>query len=209
MEQHETPLPVRRRTSLEKHPEEYADLRTPHDLQVEEDYFAMKNWLPEKVKDVLDIGCGNPPRIDVWLGNHYGANTNIHLMDGEKRIRPIGKEQVGYNKHGTQPWKSRHEAVLFLQDRLPNCKIYSYPANPSLLIPCDLIISRRAWGHHFPVKTYIALARASLRREGRIVVDIRRETDGIETFERSGFKVISPNLEVRSYKCHRWVLTWK
>ena len=51
----------------------------------------------------------------------------------------------------------------------------------------DLIVSLLAWGFHFPVSTYLHLAKGLLKPTGRIILDIRKETPGIadlnENFE--------------------------
>jgi hypothetical protein len=178
--------------------------RKAHEDRVKEDYEAMRPWLPENVRDVLDIGCGLP-LIDVCLAQHYGKGVKFHLMDGEKRVRPIGKEQVGFQE-STRPWKSRHTAVEFFRHNVPQCEVQGHKPDAKLTIPCDLIISRRAWGHHFPVRTYISLADRSVRKGGRIILDIRIGSDSPALLEGRGFRVLSDQLEVRSVKCKRWVL---
>ena len=51
----------------------------------------------------------------------------------------------------------------------------------------DLIVSLLAWGFHFPVSTYLHLAKGLLKPTGRIILDVRKETPGIadlsENFE--------------------------
>lgn len=172
--------------------------------RVEADYRAMKPWLPESVSDILDIGCGFP-LIDVWLARHYGEAVTIHLMDGEKRIRPLGKEQVGFQEK-TIPWKSRHIAVKTMKQDVPGCKVEGHQPDPKITIPCDLIISRRAWGHHFPIRTYVNLADRSLRKGGRVILDVRIGRDSPAVLEKRGFRVLADNLELRSVKCRRIVL---
>jgi hypothetical protein len=183
-----------------------SESKRAHYVRVQEDYEALKLWLPEKVSDVLDIGCGLPV-IDMWLARHYGGKgVTFHLMDGDERINPIGKNQIGYQKI-TEPWKSRYRAIEYLSKEAPGCEVMGYPGDPSLTIPCDLIISRRAWGHHFSIRMYMDLVDRSLRPNGRIITDIRIGTPGIETFEARGFKVLRDDLEVRSIKCKRIVLS--
>jgi hypothetical protein len=178
--------------------------------RIAEDFETIKPWLPESVSDILDIGCGGLPLIDIWLARHYGGNINIHLMDGEERIPPVKKEQVSYREK-TKAWKSRHDAVAVVRAEMPECNVYGHEPNPKLKIPCDLIISRRAWGHHFPISTYIELADSSLRPAGRIITDIRtgrgRDAIGFKTFNEYGFRPISGNIEMRSSKCGRWVFS--
>ncbi|WP_108682474.1 hypothetical protein [Methyloceanibacter sp. wino2] len=45
----------------------------------------------------------------------------------------------------------------------------------------DLVTSLIAWGFHFPLETYLALVVDLLRPGGRVIVDVRRGTDGKQT----------------------------
>ena len=174
------------------------------DERIEADYHAMKAWLPEVATDILDIGCGFP-RIDVWLARHYGGGVNLHLMDGDKDNRHL--KGAGFHQYATKPYKSRHIAAKYLRKELPDCGVYDYPPDQRLTIPCDLIISRRAWGHHFPVATYLPLAERSLRPGGRIILDIRVHRETANALTARGFKILADDLEVRSYKSKRLVLS--
>lgn len=173
--------------------------------RIEEDYQVMKYWLPVAAADILDIGCGHP-QIDIFIARHYGGNVTVHLMDGDEEIQPISKEHVNF-RPSTVAWKNRHKAVEALRGAVPSCAVVGHSPDPWLTIPCDLIVSTRAWGHHFPIYTYLDLADRSLRPNGRIIVDIRIGTKGLHTLERRGFRVISENLETKSIKCQRWVLS--
>ena len=172
--------------------------------RVEEDFDAMRPWLPETATDVLDIGCGSYPLIDMWIARHYGSGIAVHLMDGSDII-PGGKG-AGFS-YQKKPYNSRFLGLDFLQTRLPETRLYEHLADPSSTIPSDIIVSRRAWGHHFSIQTYIQLAKRSLRAGGRIITDIRNRTDGLSIFRRHGFRTIVDNIEVRSTKCRRVVLS--
>ena len=43
----------------------------------------------------------------------------------------------------------------------------------------DLITSLIAWGFHFPVATYLNFATALLTDNGQLIIDVRKETDGL------------------------------
>src|SRR5688572_7182425 len=85
------------------------------------EYELMRKWLPKSVDNILDIGCGDKPWIDVFLTQHYGNRATINLLDGEARIPPKGKEQVNFRQQ-TVPWKSRIEAVEFMREKSPGCR---------------------------------------------------------------------------------------
>lgn len=185
--------------------------------KIEQDFQEMLSWLPKRVSSILDIGSGYA-YIDDHLIRHYGgagyggAALAVHLLDGDKTVPSVGKERIGYREK-TRAWGDRNVGVQRLQAEFPACRVYGHPPDPSLRIPCDLILSRRAWGHHFPIATYIRLADRSLRPGGRIITDIRlgrgHYEDSLTAFRAYGFQVIADNIEVRSgrsVKCRRMVL---
>ena len=53
----------------------------------------------------------------------------------------------------------------------------------------DLITSLIAWGFHFPVRTYLDFACRTLSPSGRLILDVRRETDGLEVLN-SAFRSV-------------------
>jgi hypothetical protein len=71
----------------------------------------------------------------------------------------------------------------------------------------DLVISLRAWGHHFPVVVYIDLVRRLLKRSGIVILDIRNGTDGIEVMTEAGFEVLR-RISDSSIKCQRVAFRW-
>ena len=49
----------------------------------------------------------------------------------------------------------------------------------------DLIVSLLAWGFHFPVHTYLDLAKGLLKPTGRIILDVRKGTPGVNDLNES------------------------
>ena len=66
------------------------------------DYDMIKDFLPEKINSVLDIGCGIG-LIDIALYKHYNNSIKLHLLDKSNRIdentsiRGFNKNYVFYN----------------------------------------------------------------------------------------------------------------
>lgn len=172
-------------------------------------YERLKPWLPVHVRDILDIGCGYA-EIDVFLAKHYLAmnyQVAVHLLDGEDADLANRKTRKRYSNN-PKPWRSRFRGVDTLKASVPECVVYDYPADSSLTIPCDLLISTRSWGHHYPIALYLGLADRSVRPGGRIITDIRygieqgKEIGGLQSI---GFRVLSENIELHSQKCVRLV----
>ncbi len=46
--------------------------------------------------------------------------------------------------------------------------------------PLDLVISLISWGFHYPVDTYLAQIRSLLSKNGVLILDVRKNTDGMK-----------------------------
>jgi hypothetical protein len=68
--------------------------------------------------------------------------------------------------------------------------------------PVDLIISWRAWGHHFAVSMYAQFAFDLLTPGGICILDIRNNTNGEQHMEDIGFKLLT-QVPDKSTKCRR------
>ena len=62
-----------------------------------QEYLTIKNFLPVKAKNILDIGCG-VAGIDVFISKHYENDLDIYLLDKTE----INKEvYYNYKKTGS------------------------------------------------------------------------------------------------------------
>jgi len=159
------------------------------------DWYDIANWCGKPIS-VLDIGCGSGlihKRLVPSL-----RPIEVHLMDGNSKCR----SQMGWNPEGTKPWENVNHAVGKVK-MLGMCKAIGYMANPRLTIPADLIISLKSWGFHYPIHTYMNLAKRSLRPGGTIIVDLRKGANQIEEMAQS-FHLVELNVG-RSRKCFRSV----
>lgn len=179
------------------------DLEAVHLGRFERDYEGMKPYLPAECKAFLDIGCGSG-RVAEHLCRHYGGKPIVHLLDGDQRVEPVGKEQVGFET-STHPWNDRSVAIKHVQSYFPLATVVGHPPDPDLTIPVDLIVSTLSWGHHYGVDRYLGLALRSLRPGGRLILDVRSETGGLKQLTSGGFRLIA-TLPEKTVKCRRHVL---
>ncbi len=52
--------------------------------------------------------------------------------------------------------------------------------NLPVVASLDVVISLLAWGFHFPVSTYLDWVCSCLAAGGRLIMDVRRGTDGMK-----------------------------
>lgn len=164
--------------------------------QKEADWFDIDVWcrLP---RTVLDIGSGSAG-IHKYLAPAFPIKE-VHLMDGGKTRR----SQMGYNRDGTKAWRNVQDGVSRVKEMGFDVEVFGYEASPRLTIPVDLIISMKSWGFHYPVRTYLQLAKRSLNPGGRIILDLRKRENQIETMA-ANFHLVELDVG-RSDKCFRSV----
>jgi SAM-dependent methyltransferase len=148
------------------------------------EYNEMKNHLPIRCESILDIGCG-VGGIDVLLSKKFG-NPLLYLLDNSKQSeKPI----YGYDKGAS--FYNDFSATVGMMD---SNGIYQY----QLIDICkgfpkikdvDLVISLLSWGYHYPVETYLEDVKKCLNKNGMIIMDIRQNTNGLETLKTITRKV--------------------
>jgi len=151
---------------------------------IDNEYRGIKQFLPSEASAILDIGCG-VAGIDVLLYKHYSnSGLNIFLLDKtqEDKIIHYGLKQEGsfYNslplakllltKNGITPEN------IYLQEVTPDCRIHFKST-------FDLVISLLSWGHHYPVFTYLDEVYSKLNPGGILIMDVRKESDGLDELE--------------------------
>jgi len=146
---------------------------------------SVKKWLPKKVGKVVDIGCGIG-LLDTFLFNHYGQDKTIqfYLFDKTETNKSV--------YYGFRPTAAFYNSLELTKDQcitngMDAKQVNIVEATKENLIKIkdvDLIISSIAWGFHFPISVYINEVKAILKPGGILIVDIRKETDGLETLKR-------------------------
>lgn len=168
------------------------------------DFQSIKDVLPSKARNILDIGCGIAG-IDFFLYQNYqNHEPNLFLLDKEG----ISDVYYGFEEEASF-YNSLDLSREFLNlNGVPKDKIHTiniseddFPSENNL----ELIISIISWGFHYPVSTYLEEVYHSLSNNGVLIMDIRKGTGGEEEIkDRFG------NCEVVSeYEKHVRVLAKK
>ena len=159
-------------------------------------YRSIKAHLPEECSSMLDIGCG-VGGIDLFLFRHYHLDESLQLYLLDKTTIDT---RVFYN------YKSKGSFYNSLQltsdilsiNGVPEGNIHLLEATDDNQINVDqrvdLVISLISWGFHYPVSTYLSRVHELLREKGRLIIDLRKNTDGIKELERK-FSSVTPFTE--------------
>lgn len=149
------------------------------------EYEAMKKYLPQNARTILDIGCGIGG-IDVLLNNHYKNTTPlIYLLD--KTEMP---KKVYYGLEGKGCFYNSFEVVkdFLTKNGIRDTQIFVQEANEKNTIDFnttfDLVISLISWGFHYPVSVYLDQVYEKLSPGGVLIIDVRKSFGGLEALQK-------------------------
>ena len=149
---------------------------------IRQEFESVKPYLPQSASRTLDIGCG-AALIDVFVARHLiegGSDVHVHLLDrtalSERVFYGFKSQAAFYNSLSLSHKILRANGVrddrihLHDPDDLQELGEHRF----------DLVLSLISWGFHYPVSTYLEFVRDRLAPSGRLILDVRKETDGIE-----------------------------
>ena len=151
---------------------------------MENEYLTIQKYLPRSAKSILDIGCG-VAGIDVFLSNHYKNNIDIFLIDKTK----VDKK-VYYNfEKKSSFYNSLHiSKLLLVNNGIDKNKIHLQEATKGNEIKFnqtfDIVISLISWGFHYPVSAYLDTVFQKMNKDGILILDIRKSTNGEKEIEK-------------------------
>ena len=144
------------------------------------EYESLRAFLPSTCRTVLDIGCG-VAGIDPFIARHYQNPVDFYLLDKTTTDREI---LYGFRARASFYNSLSVAQELLALNAIPEERIHPVTANSADSIPVDekidLAISLLAWGFHFPVSTYLDQVHSLLSDEGLLILDIQKDTDGIQ-----------------------------
>lgn len=160
---------------------------------MESEYLSIKESLPDNCSRVLDIGCG-VAGIDLFLNQHYlNSELEFFLLD-KNRI----EDNVYYDYEAKGAFYNSLGIAreILVNNGMDKNKVHLIEAttNNSIEIDegIDLVLSLVSWGFHYPVSIYLDKVYDLLNEEGTLILDIRKNTDGLELLTQrfGGYRVI-------------------
>jgi SAM-dependent methyltransferase len=151
---------------------------------IAQEYASIKDYLPKECERLMDIGCG-VAGIDLFLDRHYGdRHPHIYLLDKshiEEKVFYLYKDKGAF-------YNSLEVArEVLTSNGIDSDHVHLVEATDNNDINTDdrmdLIISLISWGFHYPVETYLDRAYETLKPGGALILDVRKDTGGIEAIE--------------------------
>ena len=121
----------------------------------EKEYNIIKNYLPNKTHNIMDVGCGLGI-INIFIQQHYKNNLKYFLIDKNKIDLKI--------KYGFQDnYESYNDLLetkkLLNSNGIKNENIFMIDAEKQIVIDqkIDFVISLKSMGYHYPYEMYLSL----------------------------------------------------
>ncbi|MYH16960.1 MAG: hypothetical protein F4149_17485 [Gammaproteobacteria bacterium] len=149
------------------------------------EFETIRNYLGPTVSTVLSIGPG-VGGLEVMLTRHLismGQSPPHLILCDKSGIEPI---HFGYTERAAAYNSLELSKQALVDNGQPVEKIETIEASLSRKLldsytgKVDIVISLLAWGFHFPIQTYLELAKRLLKPTGRIILDTRKETPGFD-----------------------------
>lgn len=146
------------------------------------EYLEIQPHLPRRALAILDIGCGIGG-IDVLLHRHYGT-PRLYLVDRNERSQEV---RYGFAERGDfyNSFDATRRVLIANGVPEPALRFREVGEECRLDVPedVDLVISLISWGFHYPVAVYADQVHRLLRDGGRVILDVRKGTDGRAAIE--------------------------
>ena len=130
----------------------------------------IKNYLPKKAENIMDIGCGLGI-INIFLNKIYNNQPNFFLLD-KNRIDKVIK--YGFSSD-YESYNDLNETrnLLINNDIRPN-SINTFDVEKDFKIDTkiDLVISLKSMGYHYPVDQYLRLFQTCCDENTSFIFDV-------------------------------------
>jgi SAM-dependent methyltransferase len=175
-------------------------IKTFYSRDMEQEFNSLREHLPSQVGCVLDIGCG-VAGIDAYLFKHFhSAPPEFFLLDRSQTEPGVF---YGFKSRGAFYNSLEIARTLLTSNDVPSGNIHLVEATTSNEINIDaepdLVISLISWGFHYPVETYLERTHEVMKNGGRLIIDVRKGTGGVEAL-RQKFRQVDVIADEEKYQ---------
>ena len=134
------------------------------------EFNTFKNFLPNSVNTIMDIGCGLGI-INIYLNNFFKKKPTFFLMDKNRIDKKIN---YGFSSNYESYNDLNETKNILLENDVGSECIYLFDVEKQFQInkKMDLVISLKSMGYHYPINTYIELFKNCCTKDTVFIYDI-------------------------------------
>ena len=130
----------------------------------------IKNYLPKKVENIMDIGCGLGI-INIFLNKIYNNQSNFFLLD-KNRIDKVIKYGFSSDYESYNDLKETRNLLINNDIRPSSINILDVEKDFKIDAKIDLVISLKSMGYHYPIDQYLRLFQTCCDENTSFIFDV-------------------------------------
>ena len=130
----------------------------------------IKEYLPSKVENIMDIGCGLGI-INIYLNDIYINQPNFFLLDKNRIDKKI---KYGFSSNYESYNDLNETKNLLLNNNININSIHTVDVEKDIEInnKIDLVISLKSMGYHYPIDLYLKLFETCCDKDTTFIFDV-------------------------------------
>ena len=130
----------------------------------------IKNYLPKKAENIMDIGCGLGI-INIFLNKIYNNQPNFFLLD-KNRIDKVIKYGFSSNYESYNDLKETRNLLIINDMRPSSINTLDVEKDFKIDAKIDLVISLKSMGYHYPMDQYLRLFQTCCDENTSFIFDV-------------------------------------
>lgn len=150
---------------------------------------TFKNFLPNSVNTIMDIGCGLGI-INIYLNKFFEKKPIFFLLDKNRIDRKI---KYGFSLNYESYNDLNETKNILLGNEIDSDCVYLFDVEKQFQInkKIDLVISLKSMGYHYPINSYIELLRNCCTKNTVFIYDI-----GENQYDENYLKTIFDDVKI-------------
>jgi len=165
--------------------------------EFESEFKQLIKYLPNKVENVADIGCGLGI-INILINNHFNKKIDFTLIDRDKIE---SKVSYGFDPKGQFYNNFKLTSDLLIGNGIKKERLNLIDVNNknNLTTKFDLVISLLSMGYHYPITQYLKFFIKNTHKKTIFIFDIANEHTKFEEISKIfvSTQIIKHSSEIR------------
>jgi len=165
--------------------------------EFESEFKQLIKYLPNKVENVADIGCGLGI-INILINNHFNKKIYFTLIDSDQIERKVS---YGFHPKGQfyNSFKLTSDLLIGNGIKKERLNLVDVDNKNKLKTKFDLVISLLSMGYHYPITQYLKFFIKNTHKETIFIFDIANEHTKFEEISKIfvSTQIIKHSSEIR------------